>query len=162
MENVIYQDVEVKGNFTVSAAGTVGAFNQVETKTFGTGAKSALLNLLYPVGSIYMSVNNNSPASFIGGSWTRIQDVFPLAAGTTYAAGSTGGSATHTMTLEELAKHKHNIIYTREGTVGGDGYILGGTGYSTQEAGDMTESGGGQPFSIMPPYLAVYTWKRTA
>lgn len=159
MANVIYQDVEVKGKVTASGTGT---FNQLETKSFGSGANSALLNLHYPVGSIYMSVNNNSPASFIGGSWTRIQDVFPLAAGTSYTAGSTGGSATHTLTVEESPKHKHNIIYTREGTVGGDGYILGGTGYSSQETGDVTESGGGQPFSIMPPYLAVYVWKRTA
>ena len=157
MENVIYQNVEVKGNFTASGTGT---FNQVETKTFGTGAKTALLNLLYPVGSIYMSVNNNSPASFMGGTWTRIQDVFPLAAGTTYAAGSTGGSATHTMTLDELVNHTHT--YSPAGNSGLNG-ATGGSGWLPQSTSAETGStGGGQPFSIMPPYLAVYAWKRTA
>lgn len=162
MENVIYQNVEVKGNFTASGTVTfnTGTFNQVETKTFGTGAKTALLNLLYPVGSIYMSVNNNSPASFMGGTWTRIQDVFPLAAGTTYAAGSTGGSATHTMTLDELVNHTHT--YNPAGNSGLNGAI-GGSGWLPQSTSAETGStGGGQPFSIMPPYLAVYTWKRTA
>lgn len=56
----------------------------------------SLLSMVYPVGSIYMSVNSTSPASFLGGTWQRIQDRFLLAAGSTYTAGATGGSATHT------------------------------------------------------------------
>ena len=55
-----------------------------------------LINLIYPIGSIYMSVNNVSPASFLGGTWEAIQDRFLLAAGSSYSAGSTGGEATHT------------------------------------------------------------------
>lgn len=157
MANVIYQDVEVKGKVTASGTGT---FNQLETKSFGSGANSALLNLHYPVGSIYMSVNNNSPASFIGGSWTRIQDVFLLAAGTSYTAGSTGGSATHTMTLDELVNHTHT--YGPAGNSGLNG-ATGGSGWLPQSTSAETGgAGGGQPFSIMPPYLAVYVWKRTA
>lgn len=56
----------------------------------------SLLSMVYPVGSVYMSVNSTSPASFLGGTWQRIQDRFLLAAGSTYTAGATGGSATHT------------------------------------------------------------------
>lgn len=48
---------------------------------------------VYPVGSIYMSVNSTSPATLFGGTWVRIQDTFLLAAGSTYTAGNTGGSA---------------------------------------------------------------------
>ena len=55
----------------------------------------ALLDKYYPIGRIYQSTENVSPAAFMGGSWERVQDVFPLFAGTTYAAGSTGGSAEH-------------------------------------------------------------------
>lgn len=68
---------------------------------------NALLDKIYPVGSIYMSVNNTSPQSFLGGTWERIQDTFLLAAGSTYSAGTTGGEATHTLTIDEMPSHTH-------------------------------------------------------
>lgn len=72
----------------------------------------------YPVGSIYMSVNSTSPATLFGGTWERIQDMFLLAAGSSYSAGSTGGSATVTLTAAQsgvpahshgLNSHKHSV-----------------------------------------------------
>ena len=151
---------------------------------------SAILDAVYPVGSIYMSVNSVSPATVLGGTWEQIQDRFLLAAGSTYAAGATGGSATkniqhnhstqgHTLTLSEIPSHSHemlNVIVEREpgymtldwGTGvadnsnpsyrryteaagGGGSHSHGDTGYAGSTAQD-----------IMPPYLAVYVWKRTA
>ena len=70
-----------------------------------------LVDLVYPVGSIYMSVNNVSPAVFIGGTWVQIEDTFLLTAGSTYAAGSTGGEATHTLTEEEMPSHSHSYSF---------------------------------------------------
>lgn len=52
-----------------------------------------LLDLVYPIGSIYLSVSAASPATLFGGIWERIKDRFLLSAGDTYDAGSTGGSA---------------------------------------------------------------------
>ena len=52
---------------------------------------SDLIDLIYPVGSIYMSANNVSPASFLGGTWQQIKDKFLLSAGDTYNAGDEGG-----------------------------------------------------------------------
>lgn len=46
---------------------------------------------IYPVGSIYLSVNATSPAELFGGTWEQIKDTFLLASGDTYEAGSTGG-----------------------------------------------------------------------
>ena len=54
-----------------------------------------LLDTIYPVGSIYMSVNNTSPASFLGGTWEQIKDRFLLGAGSK-SAGATGGEENHT------------------------------------------------------------------
>lgn len=62
---------------------------------------------MYPVGSIYLSVNNTNPQILFGGEWERIQDKFLLSAGSTYSAGSSGGSATHTLTVNELPSHNH-------------------------------------------------------
>ena len=55
---------------------------------------TSIFELIYPVGSIYMSVNSTSPASLFGGTWEQIKDTFLLSAGDTYTAGATGGSAT--------------------------------------------------------------------
>ena len=70
-------------------------------------AKTDLLNWVYPVGSIYMSVNNVSPATFLGGTWEQIQNRFLLSAGSSYAAGSTGGEASHTLSVAETPAHTH-------------------------------------------------------
>lgn len=71
--------------------------------------EQTLIDKIYPVGSIYMSVNNVSPSVFLGGKWTQIQNTFLLAAGSSYAAGSTGGESTHVLTENEMPSHSHNV-----------------------------------------------------
>ena len=61
--------------------------------------------MVYPVGSIYTSVNNVSPQTFLGGTWQQIQERFLLASGGDYTAGSTGGEAVHTLTKAELPNY---------------------------------------------------------
>lgn len=73
---------------------------------------SALIDLIYPIGSIYMSVNNVSPATFLGGTWSALGGQFLLGANATYTAGTTGGSATHTLTTAEMPSHGHTINHT--------------------------------------------------
>ena len=68
-----------------------------------------MLNIVYPVGSIYMSVNNVSPSIFLGGTWVQITGKFLIGADTTYTAGTTGGSATHNITKDELPAHNHTV-----------------------------------------------------
>lgn len=154
----------------------------------GALVKSDLLSYVYPVGSIYMSVNSTSPASFLGGTWVRIQDRFLLAAGSSYSAGSTGGEAKHTLTIKEIAAHAHGTNGTgvkwgssaaSAGTIittsswgsakavtkaewGTNGCDVANQMFTDQAAGITGNAGGGQPHNNMPPYLAVYIWKRTA
>ena len=66
-----------------------------------------LIDVIYPVGSIYMSVNSVNPSTLFGGTWEQIKDTFLLATGDTYANGSTGGEATHTLTVNEMPSHTH-------------------------------------------------------
>ena len=66
---------------------------------------------IYPVGSIYMSVNNVNPSTLFGGTWQQIKDKFLLACGDTYANASTGGEATHELTANEMPSHNHS--YTK-------------------------------------------------
>ena len=158
----------------------------------GAITKSNLLDFVYPIGSIYMSVNSTSPQSFLGGTWERIQDKFLLSAGGTYGAGTTGGEATHTLTIDEMPSHTHtqnshnhtqsqhrhsgpatdlnagrknknNDIMMRGGVVGsGSGYSDYTTATNNSTTATNQNTGGGQEHNNMPPYLAVYMWKRTA
>lgn len=71
------------------------------------GISDVLLSV-YPVGAIYISTIETSPASLFGGTWQRINDTFLLAAGSAYSAGSTGGAANVTLTSEQIPSHTHS------------------------------------------------------
>ena len=146
------------------------------------GSLNANLAKLYPVGSVYISVNDTDPGTFIGGTWERIKDRFLLAAGNTYAAGSTGGEATHT--------HKYGFQFgAYYGSISMEqdaqsGALQGGTGNPVgsvaitdiksnvnNNAAQSTKTlptshyksiADTSSASNIPPYLAVYMWKRTA
>lgn len=100
----------------------------------------------YPVGSIYMSVNQTSPATLFGGTWQRIQDTFLLAAGTTYSAGATGGEATHVLTPSETALKSHTHSYSKAdsatGSSGGHSHTMP-IGWDTNQMYSNVNSAGG-------------------
>ncbi len=136
----------------------------------GTGADTAqgavrnFKDYIFPVGAVYMSVNSASPASFIGGTWERLKDRFLLGAGDTYAAGATGGSATHTLTVNEMPRHNHKSWAIVLASIPGASapFLQGGTTHGDSQHASTTETGGGGAHNNMPPYLAVYMWKRIA
>ena len=95
---------------------------------------SDLLNRVYPVGSIYMSAVNVSPASFLGGTWQAIeQGRMLMAAGSSWQAGTTGGAAYHALTVQEMPAHDHSAVETAAG-----GHTHGA---STGSAGAHSHSG---------------------
>ena len=156
------------GAFTSSGGATFsGALTASGTTAMPAGMTiggKTILNLIYPVGSIYMSVSSTSPATFLGGTWERIQDKFLLSAGSSYVAGATGGRATVALTVAEMPSHKHGIEVCNGSASGSDYFKVtftqGGTYKVYNTPGQLT--GGGAAHENMPPYLAVYVWKRTA
>lgn len=116
----------------------------------------------YPVGSIYQSTSSTSPSSLFGGTWEQIKDVFLLAAGDTYTAGSTGGSADAV-----VVEHSHDVKI--------DSYYVGATRcqQGTQDSTVLNPTDGASHLHTvsagvsgtgknLPPYLAVYMWRRVA
>ena len=74
------------------------------------------MSKMYPVGSIYMSIEPTNPLNLFGvGEWVQIQDCFLLAAGSSYTAGSTGGEAQHALTISEMPSHNHPASATSAG-----------------------------------------------
>ena len=98
VENYAYDTTNSNTN---TIAGAINELNAI-----GTDTRQLLLSM-HPVGSLYWSSKNESPASKFGGTWTQITDKFILAAGDTYAAGGSGGEATHTLTVAEMPSHDH-------------------------------------------------------
>lgn len=132
---------------------------------------SALLDKLYPVGCIYQSAIATSPAELFGGTWGRIKDRFLLAAGDTYAEGTTGGKAENTLTPDQLPKHTHKTDKTSTWPINSSFeewtsiYKLTSssevpfTRWSTETGPNDTSNA---PVNNMPPYSAVYVWQRIA
>ena len=111
--------------FTATRAdGTTFTFTQQDNNTQRTNAE--IVNLIYPVGSIYMSVNSTSPATLFGGTWAQLKDRFLLGKGDTYTTnGATGGAASVsytpagtnkngavsncTLTVDQIPSHNHSF-----------------------------------------------------
>lgn len=139
--------------------------------------ENTIVDLIYPVGAIYLSVNNLNPASLFGGTWEQIQDRFLLAAGSTYAAGTTGGEASHQLLATELPDHYH-LLGTQKDTgtytLPQWGLRFDSTAFkvisSVEDIPTNASCGftGGinklmdNAHNNMPPYLTVYMWQRTA
>ena len=106
--------------------------------------------------------------------WEQKKDVFILAAGDTYSAGSTGGEAQHKLTEAELpAMSGEAWNFLRSKNYQGASGILqqtydGTIRYPSQASEDVVSSrikiafGGNQPHSNMPPYFSMPFWIRTA
>lgn len=137
--------------------------NQLFFQTLGS---NYILDNVYPVGSIYMSVNSTNPKNLFGGTWEQIQGRFLFGMNSSYPAGSTGGEITHSLTIDEMPEHNHTIYYPNAGGPYGNANI----GYPEASGTNMTwcaemcktaPTGGGAAHNNMPPYLSVYIWKRT-
>jgi microcystin-dependent protein len=155
-----------------------------------------ILKKVYPVGSIYMSTVSTNPATLFGfGTWEAMPAGRVLLAqgksswGTTYNAGSTGGEATHQLTVGELPSHNHSGSTNAAGehthpvkraTTGNSGSkpaitydtympamsidtvpITNASGSHTHSI-TISATGSGQAHNNIQPYIATYMWKRTA
>ena len=136
----------------------------------------------YPVGSIYISTSSTNPSTIYGGTWERYgqgKTLVGLNEGEPEfnTINKTGGEKTHTLTINEMPSHNHNL--------GGHTFLWGenvGTvniKNANAEAGATSQNrlytyqnqygwantlvnGGSQPHNNLQPYITVYMWKRTS
>lgn len=124
----------------------------------------AILNVIYPLGAIYISASNVNPANLFGGSWEQIKDRFLLASGDTFSGGSTGGEIAHAINISEMPRHTHTLIFHSHDGSGNSGtgvpYYGNGASIVGGDASGCQMTGDGAAHNNMPPYLTVYMWKR--
>ena len=126
---------------------------------------------------IDLSTAEKVAAHFGFGVWEQIKDTFLLASGDDYKAGTTGGNASHAITIEEIPSHRHELNSRIRNTSGesytSPSYTVSLTSdnlvapnnamqVSYVTGGSTSYTGNGNPFDTMPPYLSVYIWKRIA
>ena len=126
-----------------------------------------VLDRIQPVGSLYFSTTDTSPASLFGGTWERYAQgrvmVSASDTDTDFTVGKTGGEKTHRLTVDELASHTHDILVTEGTNSAYAGKVKAGRRNDSYVAMAQTESAGGnRPHNNLQPYVAVYIWRRTA
>ena len=127
-----------------------------------------ILNFVYPIGSIKMSTDNVNPSDVIGGVWTRWgngrvpisvddnQEEFRLPE-------NVGGEKEHTLTIDEIPSHNHNVSTEINGTRTISNILQQVEVPRYEERMIQTSlTGGGEAHNNLPPYITCYFWKRTA
>ena len=138
------------------------------------GLRYSILNAAYPIGSIYVNGTNNiNPADSLGfGTWQAIEDRFLYCVAPATATGTTGGSATHTIGMNELPYRLWQFNALNDGggyNVSLSDYLVYtvdpanfyGIHYS-QAGWSYGNPNGADAFNMLPPYITVHAWIRTA
>lgn len=134
---------------------------------------AAIIDIIYPIGSIYMSTNSIEPSVLFGGTWEALGGRFLVGADSGIPLGSTGGDWTHYHGLGSgyacvgMQANGNSTVchvrtstkflgnsYTNGGADGGGGFDVPMNAYA-DALGGTTEAQ-----SNTPPYLAVNMWKR--
>ena len=132
-----------------------------------------VIDMIYPIGSIYMSVSDADPATLFGGVWESFGTGRTLVGVDTSQAEfntvqKTGGEKTHVLSINEMPSHSHTYNGFPEGTQASWKdpyrklvYINNDTNPYPNQSG-LSFTGGDQPHNNLQPYVTVYMWKRTA
>lgn len=143
-----------------------------------------IIDVIYPVGSIYMSVNINNPSTLFGGTWVawgtgRVPVGVDSSVTAFNSVEKTGGERTHTLTAGEMPAHVHKIAGSSGnyfvgststlkrgicGSLSGSGRVYPYVDESASffEANETNPAGTSQAHNNLQPYITCYMWKRTA
>lgn len=167
---------------TSDPASSTGSNGDVYIATSSSAIKSEIVNLIYPVGSIYISTQSTNPSTLFGGTWEAYgQGRTLIGAGTgddgstsmSFTAGSQGGEYNHKLTVAEMPKHIHTDLmvadnhFTAWNSNKGNWKTLetkslfNNTGTVNENMFNTGNTGGSLSHNNTQPYITVYIWHRT-
>lgn len=182
---------QAAGDFIYAGSSTqwarlAGVEGRIAYRTGGAWSTTSLLDLIYPIGTVYRSVVSTNPASIVGGgTWTAFavgRALLGIDTGQTEfdTVEETGGAKTVTLTTTEMPAHSHTVTDPghvhlfghRSDNSGPDAGVRmidnypgtdGSVTTSTNTTGVTIQStGSGVAHNNLNPYIALYCWKRTA
>ena len=180
-------DVVLSGDTSITGTLDVSSI----TESLIDQLKEGILEQVFPIGSIYMTTNSVNPATLFGfGTWSQIQGRFILGVSGSYAVTSTGGEATHKLTVNETPAHTHSrgtmeisgsfnvdgarvngqsgAFHSKTYSTGRDDNLdymgNGGVNFNASRnwTGSTSSVGGSAAHNNMPPYYVAFIWRRTA
>lgn len=162
--------------------------DNLEFNSLGGGAREVLLNLFYPIGSIFQTTNSNFDTvdkvkAQFGGTWKKLEGRFLLGASSSYSLGATGGSkdavvVSHNHSIASGGAHYHVISDKGCHGLNGNSSWARYSDGNTQSNSSTMYTNGGSPDGAhthtvdyngedgtnknMPPYQVIYMYERTA
>lgn len=130
--------------------------------------------VLYPVGSIYMSVNSTDPGKLFGGKWEQITGKFLYCTTTSRTIGGSATTGSTAISEAQMPQHTHSFGYNTSGGGYASGSVVYAAGTAMMNAGSSaggdwyvytTARGSGQGHTHtqnLPPYFTVYCWYRVS
>ena len=133
-----------------------------------------ILDIIYPVGSVYLSWNSTDPKNLFGGKWTRLSGGFLYGCVSSVGTGNGTGTSTnnHVLTVAELPNHNHYFqssdgtwhdatVDRSHTTTWGASYSESGDYKINSSVGQKCDGAKGQGHSHNIPYIACSIWRRT-
>ncbi|MGX9845293.1 DUF859 family phage minor structural protein [Streptococcus iniae] len=162
------------GSIDVAGDGYIGGKFYVGNNEIKPGlTKTEILDMIYPVGSIYISISSSNPSYTMGGTWQRFANGKTLVGVDEYdsdfnSPNRTGGEKAHQTTVEEMPSHSHQFNTEAAGSPIALGWENGNNSAMRAKLGNYTlglpttSVGGNKPHNNLQPYITVYMWRRTA
>lgn len=156
-------EVVASGAVTKAATAEKNAAEAMKT------AQQVTFDTIYPIGSIYMSVNATNPSELFGGTWIawgtgRVPVGVDASDSDFSASEKTGGEKTHTLTIAEMPSHTHaNYAKRANVTVNSSGntHISCHSSNTGASAGsNIGNTGDNASHNNLQPYVTCYMWKR--
>ena len=180
--------VAASGNVTGANITTLSnKVSVLETKTTGISysegvttlssvpkiGSESLIDFFYPIGTVYQSSDVGfNPNTKWGGTWVKVEGRFLFGSDSTRSVGSTGGSDSVTLGLSNIPDHTHQYSDVYHDTVtesiynsvmdSSRAYAKANTIVSSNTTSNLNRTGDVQSFGILPPYMVVNVWNRTA
>jgi hypothetical protein len=169
--NQVISAMKTTSSGAIEMTGDIQITGALEATSIGT----SLLNTIFPIGSIYFTASAINPSTSIGGTWLRYAEGKCLFSvddnDTDFSFETTGGVKEVVLTEAQMPVHTHGFFDNqRNFRTAWVGFVPQGGNqqehYISQNP-DTTNPAGGfngttQPFNNMPPYIAIYCWKRTS